>query len=280
MSIKTYIKRGLQYIRRGTPIVSVNPKISYLSPNNRLEGKKIIITGGGRGLGLAMAEKFIKEGAKVLISGRTESTLKDAATKLGCQYIVFDVCDVASAADFIEDANRKLGGVNVLVNNAGISLHEWHIKNVSIEQFDLQMNTNLKGGYFLTQKFIEQLEKNNSSQGNILFISSERGIQTDDIPYGLTKAAINSLVKGLAPLLIKEGIRVNALAPGITTSDMTGYSKDGNLYCASNPNNRVYLPEEMAEVASFLISEASSCVSGQIIVCNEGKTGNSRYMYR
>ena len=113
-----------------------------------------------------------------------------------------------------------------------------------------------------------------------MFISSERGIQTDDIPYGLTKAAINSLVKGLAPKLIKENIRINAVAPGITTSDMTGFKKEGNLYCEANLNQRVYLPEEVAEVATFLISDASSCVSGQIIACNEGKTGNSRYMYQ
>lgn len=280
MSIGTYIKRGLQYILHGTPVTFINAQISYLSPNERLIGKKIIITGGGRGLGLSMAERFIAEGANVLISGRTEETLREAAARLGCQYLVFDVCDAASAANFIEDADRKLGGANVLVNNAGISLHEWNIKNVSINQFDLQINTNLRGGYFLTQKFIEQLKNNESPQGNILFISSERGFQADDIPYGLTKAAINSLVKGLAPSLIKEGIRINAVAPGITTSDMTGYRKDGNLYCAANPNNRVYLPEEVAEVASFLISDASACISGQIIVCNEGKTGNSKYMYR
>lgn len=280
MSLKLYFKRGLQYMLHGTPNVYVSASISYLSPNNRLNGKRIIITGGGRGLGKAMAEKFISEGAKVVISGRTEKTLKEISEKLGCQYLVYDVCDVSSAHIFIEKANQLLGGANVLVNNAGISLHEWDIANVSIDQFNQQINTNLRGGYFLTQKFLETIRENKNPNANILFISSERGIQTDDIPYGLTKAAINSLVKGLAPKLIKENIRINAVAPGITTSDMTGYKKEGNLYCKANPNHRVYLPEEVAEIATFLISDASSCVSGQIIACNEGKTGNSRYMYQ
>lgn len=184
-----------------------------------------------------------------------------------------------SANLFIEKVNQLLGGVNILVNNAGISLHEWDIANVSIEQFNQQINTNLRGGYFLTQKFLETIRNNKTPNANILFISSERGIQTDDIPYGLTKAAINSLVKGLAPKLIKENIRINAVAPGITTSDMTGFKKEGNLYYKGNPNHRVYLPEEVAEVATFLISYASSCISGQIKVYNEGNTGNSRYIY-
>lgn len=280
MSLKLYLKRGLQYILHGTPNVYVSASISYLSPNNRLKGKRIIITGGGRGLGKAMAEKFISEGAQVLISGRTEKNLKEVSEQLGCQYLVYDVCDVSTANLFIEKANQLLGGINVLVNNAGISLHEWDIANVSIEQFNQQINTNLRGGYFLTQKFLETIRNDKTPNANILFISSERGIQTDDIPYGLTKAAINSLVKGLAPKLIKENIRINAVAPGITTSDMTGFKKEGNLYYKGNPNHRVYLPEEVAEVATFLISDASSCVSGQIIVCNEGKTGNSRYMYQ
>lgn len=280
MSVTTYIKRGLQYIFNGVPNVSVNASISYLSPSNKLAGKNVVITGGGRGLGKAMAEKFVAEGANVLISGRTEDTLKSVSEELGCKYLVFDVCDVSSTGMFIEQANELLGGIDVLVNNAGISLHEWAIENVSIEQFDRQIETNLRGGYFLSQKFIEVFKRSKVSGGSILFISSERGEQADDIPYGLTKAAINSFVRGLAPKVIKDGIRINAIAPGITTSDMTGYKKDGNLYCAANTNQRVYLPEEVAEVASFLISDASSCISGQVIACNEGKTGNSRHMYK
>ena len=279
MSLKSYIKRGLQYIAHGIPTVSVSANITYTSPDNKLKGKNIVITGGGRGLGLAMAKKFISEGAKILISGRNEETLRKVSEELGCQYIVYDVCDAEKAEDFMKSVDRMLGGVNVLVNNAGISLHEWVIDAVTVDKFDRQINTNLRGGYFLTKYFVEILKDNNRT-GNVLFMSSERGEQTDDIPYGLTKAAINSFVKGIAPEIIKYGIRINAVAPGITASDMTGWDANGNLYYRGNPNNRIYLPEEVAEVAAFLVSDISSCVSGQIIVCNDGKTGNSRHMYK
>ena len=95
-------------------------------------------------------------------------------------------------------------------------------------------------------------------------------------PYGYTKAAINSMVQGLAYVLAKENIRVNAIAPGITATEMTGFSVEENLYCQSNMTDRVYLPEEIAETACFLLSDISGCISGQIITCNNGRSINSR----
>lgn len=85
------------------------------------------------------------------------------------------------------------------------------------------------------------------------------------------------MVQGLACLFVKDGIRINAVAPGITASDMTGFKVDGNLYLAGNATERVYLPEEVAETACFLLSDASGCISGQVIVCNNGKTINPRW---
>lgn len=116
----------------------------------------------------------------------------------------------------------------------------------------------------------------NKIKGNILFVSSETGETADIRPYGLTKAAINSLVQGLAYLYASQGIRVNAIAPGVTATGMTGVSNT-NLYYPANPNGRAYLPEEMAEVATFLLSDASGCISGQIVACNNAKTINARW---
>ena len=82
------------------------------------------------------------------------------------------------------------------------------------------------------------------------------------------------MVRGLAYVLAKEGIRVNAIAPGVTTSDMTGYSEDGNLYVRNAVNQRIYIPGEVAETASFLISDLAGCISGEIITLNNGKTIN------
>lgn len=276
MSYKQYIKRGLKYILNGMPIQNITANISYLQPDNRLTGRKIIVTGGGKGLGAAMATKFVSEGASVLISGRNEKTLKEKAEQIGCKYLTLDVQDTNSFDKFIHDADRILGGVDSLVNNAGISLHEPTFFDVTPETFDAQIATNLRGGFFLTQSFTKLL-LHEKRKGNVLFISSETGETVDIRPYGFTKAAINSMVQGLACLFVKDGIRVNAVAPGITASDMTVLKADGNLYLECNSINRVYLPEEVAETACFLLSDVSGCISGQVIVCNNGRTINPRW---
>ena len=276
MSIKECIKRGLRYIIKGVPQKHITASISYSSPSEKLKGKNIIVTGGGRGLGFSMAKKFVEEGANVLISGRNEETLKNSAASIGCKYLALDIQDISSFDAFIEKADKMLGGVNCLVNNAGISLHEDTFFDVTPKSFDSQFDTNLKGAFFLTQKVVSLLKSRNQT-GAILFISSETGDTVDIRPYGLTKAAVNSLVQGLAYLLVKDGIRVNAVAPGITSSDMTGLKSDGNLFFPLNTTERVYLPDEVAECASFLLSDISGCISGQIIVCNNARTINARW---
>ena len=275
MSYKQYLKRGARFIIKGVPTKNITAHITYLQPDGRLKGKKIIVTGGGKGLGAAMAAKFVSEGASVLISGRKEADLKATADKIGCSFLTLDVQDTSVLDRFIEDADEMLGGADCLVNNAGISLHEPTFFNVTPNTFDAQIATNLRGGFFLTQSFTKMLLKE-KRKGNVLFVSSETGETVDVRPYGFTKAAVNSMVQGLASLFVKDGIRVNAVAPGITASDMTGFKTDGNLFLAGNATERVYLPEEVAETACFLLSDASGCISGQVIVCNNGKTINSR----
>lgn len=275
MDINT-IKRIARYIIKGIPNYTIKADIHYTSPSEKLKGRKIIITGGGKGLGAAMATKFVSEGATVLISGRNENTLKETANKIGCKYLVLDIQDTAKLDNFITEANKILGGVDSLVNNAGISLHEPTFFDVTPETFDAQIATNLRGGFFLTQSFTKLLLRE-KRKGNILFISSETGETVDIRPYGFTKAAINSLVQGLACLFVDKNIRVNAVAPGVTASDMTGFKSEGNLFYGGNITKRIYLPEEVAETACFLLSDISGCISGQIIVCNNGKTINPRW---
>ena len=276
MSLKSYIRRGLQYVIHGIPTQRITANITYTSPDQLLLNKKIIITGGGRGIGFAMAKKFVSEGASVLIAGRNEDTLKASATEIGCQYLKLDVQDTSSFRDFIDKADKMLGGVNCLVNNAGISLHEKTFMDVTPESFDAQIDSNLKGVFFLSQKFI-QILLNNNREGVVLFMSSETSHTADIRPYGLIKVSINSLVRGLAALYASKGIRVNAVAPGITASDMTGFKADDNLYWKDNATKRIYLPEEVAECACFLLSDASGCISGEILTCNNGKTINARW---
>lgn len=259
-------------------ISQVTANITYNRPNQTLAGKKIIITGGSRGLGFAMAKKFKAEGAEVLIAGRSEKTLKASSEEIGCKYLTLDVQNVASFKDFIDQADELLGGANCLVNNAGISLHEPTFLDVTENKFDSQFDTNLKEAFFLTQCFIEKTQgRDFNITKNILFISSETSMTVDERPYGLTKAATNSLIQGLAYRYVNKGYRINGVAPGITVSDMTGNVSLDNISLSCNMTGRFYLPEEVAEVASFMLGDASNCLNGQILVCNEGRTINARW---
>lgn len=275
MSLKSSLKHFVSFLLHGES-KPVYANISYLSPNETLHGKKIVITGGGRGLGFSMAKKFVTEGAEVLIAGRNTKVLEESAKKLGCKYLQLDVSNPSGFDAFMIKAKEELGGMDVLVNNAGISLHENTFFDVTPETFDKQVDTNLKGAFFLTQSFIRHI-KESGTKPCVLFVSSETGDTMDFRPYGFTKAAINSMVQGLAHLFAKDGIRVNAVAPGITASEMTGLSTEGDISYGGNISGRVYMPEEVAETAAFLISEAAGCVSGQIITCNNAKTVNARW---
>ena len=277
MTIRSSIKRVLSSLLNGAP-TNVTANVFYLHPNNLLLGKKIIVTGGSRGLGYAMAKKFTEEGADVLITGRNEDTLLKSANEIGCIYLKLDMQDVDAFDDFIKKADEKLHGIDILFNNAGLSLHEKTFLSVESKMFDDQFNTNLKGPFFLTQSYIRLCQDNNREGiKKIIFTSSETGMTVDERPYGLSKAALNSLIQGIACRYVKDGFRINGIAPGITASEMTGFAPSGNLYLDINPTNRVYLPEEIAEIACFLCTDASNIINGQIIYCNEGRTINTRW---
>jgi 3-oxoacyl-[acyl-carrier protein] reductase len=269
------IKKFLIMVLTGRLPKTIKAQVCYLSPESRLKGKRIIVTGGNRGIGYAMAKKFKSEGAQVLIAGRNIQQLEIVSKELDCLFLPLDVTRTSTFNQFILDAQKLLGDIDCLVNNAGVSLHEQSFLDVTPEGFDLQMNTNFKAPFFLTQSFIRFIIEKKKG-GNVLIISSETGITSDIRPYGYTKAALNSMTEGLAYFFAKDGIRINAIAPGITATGMTGYKDSENLYSKHNMMERVYLPEEIAEAACFLLSDVSASVSGQILVCNNGNTVNSR----
>lgn len=269
------IKRALRYILKGVPVVKITAEVKVNTTGKSLRGKNILITGGAHGIGYSIAKKCIDEGAVVLICGRNVERLRQAQKTLGgeslCRIIPFDISEVEKEEEFINDCYRLMDNrIDCLVNNAGVSLHEKDFRHVTIEGFERQFNTNYRGTYFLTKYYLEQqIKRNNIQRTNVLFISSERGSFHTDIPYGLTKAVINSLVGGLNNRLAAEGLRVNVLAPGVTVSEMTGRSSD-DLFYNGSPCGRVFLPEEMAEVAAFLLSDFSKCISGEVVHCDYG----------
>lgn len=269
--VLNYVKRGIKYVLHEykQPIIKVD--IVQKTSNELFKDKVYLVTGGSNGLGYYIAKKLIEESAKVIITGRNEESLKKSKEELGdkCEYIVYDIRECTKADEIISkiiDENGKLDGI---VNNAGISLHEWDFLKVDYDGFESQFLTNLKGSYFLTQSFIKKVYEIGAKEANIIFISSERGTMCDDLPYGLTKASINSLVQALSYKYYKDGIRVNAIAPGITASNMTKIEKDSDLFCQYS-SGRYFVPEEVAEVCCFLLSDYSKCISGEVIHTNAG----------
>lgn len=275
MGVKKLIRRIAKFIVFEQPKERVIVQVAQINYGGILKGRNIVITGGGSGIGLAMAKKFASEGANVIISGRNEEKLKKAVEEIGAnaQYAQFDVTEVTNDKTFLEKCKSMFNGaVDCLVSNAGLSLHENVFTNVTVEGFDKQFNTNMRGNYFLCKAFLEMKLSEKADNASLLVTTSETGDQAYDIPYGMTKAALNSMVRALSRRVYKSGIRVNAIAPGVTLSEMTSSyasAEDGNLYrdCASG---RTFLPEEVAEVACFLLSDASKCISGEIIHTNAG----------
>lgn len=271
--LKQYIKRGMEYVVKGVPNKTTTVKIAQINYGGILEDKKVLITGGSKGLGYAIAEKCLKEGAQVAITGRSLESLNQAKEKLGNPEKLFvfehDVRDFAKDDELIYAARKAMGGIDCLVNNAGISIHDIDYSSCTEQQWDAQMDTNLKGVYFMTQAFMKYYEGVGKKYGKIINMVSERGLYGDDVPYGLAKRALISYTEGLAKKLILKGVRVNAVAPGVTATDMTGHDPNGNLFRRYAVGRRVLLPEEIAEVTVFLLSDAANCISGQVIACNE-----------
>jgi 3-oxoacyl-[acyl-carrier protein] reductase len=217
-----------------------------------------------------MASKLASCGATVVITGRDEVALKAACKTLGerAKYIVFDSLNFENYDKFFNEVNEIMPDYNSIVLNAGISLHEGTFENVSIDGFQKQFDTNLKSPYFMVKEFVAKCK---AEEAQILFISSETADFKCTLPYGLTKASINSLVPALSEKLYHRGIRVNAIAPGSTLTNMVKNANDDSKNINySNFAERYFLPEEVAEVAAFLLSNAAKCISGEIIHTNAG----------
>lgn len=231
MSIKNKIKKVINFLLKEEHRTTVIVKKA--DPSCLLKGKRVIITGGNRGLGFEIAKKCIEEKAEVLIVGRNECSLKETSNILNCEYAVCDISNIKSVEKFFENISKYFNGnkVDCLINNA---------------------------------------EKQNVDKGNIVIVSSERAIAADDTPYGITKAGVNSFVKGFAINIIEKGYRINGVAPSVMATDMGLHKKDDNLYSESLRGKRIFLPEEIAEVVIFLLSDISGSISGEIIACNQG----------
>lgn len=267
--------RYATYIYRDGGYSSVG--VSFPNYGSILSGKKILITGGSSGIGLAIAKKCATCGADVLITGRNPLKLENAVLEVGkehCKSLVWDLSDVSTLDSKLDESISLLGDISVLINNAGIPPTKFW-GNVDEEEWDKVYSTNLKGLYFLTQAIVKRWEKSPCPDyRKIINISSQGGFVGATYPYRMVKWDIRGLTQGLGKALIKNRIVVNGIAPGVVKTSMQAFSMEqgDNLYTNQNPIFRVILPEEIAELALFLISDASNAIVGQTIVCDGGYT--------
>jgi len=242
-----------------------------------LKGRAALITGGTSGIGFATAEAFLRSGASVVITGRSESRLNDArerlakiagAERVAC--VVMDSADVSSIdAGFEKIIALPLPSkINILVNNAGVA--KGCFGNMREADYDMVLNTNLKGAYFLSQRFANYL-KENRSRGNILNICSSSSLRPANSPYTLSKWGLRGLTLGLAKTLIPHGIVVNGLAPGPTATPMLIKEEmGGGIDLESNPSGRYATAEEIANAALFLVSDCGRMVVGDVLFMTGG----------
>lgn len=285
--IKSRIKNLITIIANIPKLINLAPKIltdgghlsinvSYVKYGELLKGKRIIITGGGSGIGLEIARKALELGAIVLITGRNGIKLEDAARNLNSKNIktlVWDVSDTKMLSNHFQNAIDLLGGqLDILVNNAGI-LSKKLFPSVSEEDWDQVYGINSKGLYFLTQQVCKYwIEIGTKDVKKVINISSQGGYVGATYPYRMTKWDIAGLTQGLGVLLAPKNIIVNGIAPGIISTEMQkSFLKQGeNCYCELNPQKRIASPGEIAELAVFLLSDASNFIVGQTIICDGG----------
>ncbi len=242
-----------------------------------LENKNAIVTGGSRGIGKAIVEAYLKQGANVWVLSRSEGPaadeLKALAQELG-RTLTFKSVDMgqkeqirAVADTILEEAKT----IDILVNNAGIT-EDGLLFSMKDEQWENVINVNLNSLFYLCQHLIKAMMRNRS--GSIINMSSVVGLHGNvgQANYAASKGGVISFTKSLAQEVAKRGIRVNAIAPGFIASDMTNSipEKVKNEYLEKIPMSSFGKPEEIADVALFLASNMSSYVTGEIITVSGG----------
>ena len=245
----------------------------------KLKNKVALVTGAARGIGYAIAERFVAEGAVVIIADVLDAEGKAAAKTLNATYMA---CDVSKSADInrvIADIIAQRGAIDILVNNAAVSIVKDFL-DVTESDFDSVLDFNLKGTFLLTQaaaKHMVKQVKAGRAPGAIINMSSVNDTLAIPTiaPYTMSKGGVKQLTSVAALALAPHGIRVNGIGPGSIMTDMLkGVMTDAtsrNRILSRTPMGRVGLPEEMAAIATFLASDEASYITGQIIYADGGR---------
>lgn len=236
-----------------------------------LQKKLAVITGAARGIGQAVASAFVSEGAGVLLLDLNEA-VENVARELGGKALVCDLTDI-DACDAAADAANSLGGASILINNAGISLPA-PVHETSDVQWNDVMDVNLGVVFRMTRAFWFQLSENNGAIVNLASFASKRStLFGNNASYVASKHAVAGLTRAAAFEGAKQGIRVNAIAPGVVDTDLIRSVHDRETRAKIQsfiPQNRFAAPSEIADLVLFLASERSAHICGEVISINGG----------
>lgn len=241
-----------------------------------LEGKTALVTGGGSGLGLAMAECLAASGAKVIIASRRLQTCEEAAHKIGenaCARAL-DINDIESLQPFAEGILKDFGHLDILCNNAGNHCKK-PIEDMTVEDFTSVLQTHVVGSYALTRAFVPSMKAQGS--GNIQFTASMASFlgQPYITGYAAAKSAFLGMIHGMSTELAPFGLRINGIAPGWIDTPMLHQAVDNDpprkaKILGRTPMQKFGKPEDIGWACVYLASEAASFVTGQVLVVDGG----------
>lgn len=238
-----------------------------------LKNRIAIITGASRGIGLAIAERFVADGATVVMTDVLDDQGATEAKRIGATYMHCDVSKAADVKAVVAATVKQHGAVDILVNNAGISITGDFLE-ITEEQFDTVIGVNLKGSFLMLQacayEMVKQIAAGRKAGAIVNMSSVNDTLAIPTIaPYTMSKGGVRQLTKVAALALAPHGIRVNAIGPGSIMTDMlkTVASDKAAMHrvLSRTPLGRVGEASEIASIASFLASDDSSYVSGQVI---------------
>lgn len=246
-----------------------------------MSAKTVLITGGAKGIGLAIARQFIGENANVVIADVDEMAGAKCIEEFGgaALFVKTDVSKPADVQNLIAAAIAKFGSIDVLINNAAI-VHAADFLDLTEADFDRVIGINLKGAFMVGQAAARQMVKQieaGAKPGAIVNMSSVNAVFAiaNQVPYSVSKGGISQLTKVMALSLAPHGIRVNAIGPGSIMTDMLATVNSNPeakaRILSRTPLGRVGEPSEIATIASFLASDAASYVTGQTIFADGGR---------
>jgi len=237
-----------------------------------------IVTGGGSGIGYAIAERFIADGIHTVIVGRDEQKLKKSKEKLGelCYPVACDLSNLSTIPGMVDGIVKKMGQVDILVNNAGINMKK-EFAEVTDEEFQKVITTNLCSVFAVSREVVKQmLIQKSGSIINISSMAAQYGLPKV-IAYSASKTAIDGMTRAMAVELSPKGIRINAIAPGFIVTAMTDAALNADperkeKVFGRTPMGYMGQPADVAEAALFLASDASKYITGVILPVDGGNS--------